>query len=411
MPDFKKSRQQLIDLMGQRSTLLTQAAASKDSGDNAGFKAVMEQVKNLNSQIDDVKALVDELDRYGKNQAPVAGYDITDMEELGREVLAGRPIKIAAKDAARWLGLRTDSTTLASTTLVQPGGAGTEIRSGFSGQVSSLIDQVYSINVTGLGSFEEPYVITEQEAQGGKVTTTAGTARTATDPTFGKAKISPYEISCTSFVDKNLKRLSPADYLNKIQTMAMNAVRRKANSLIVNGDGQASPDMFGILTAKNTGGTAIYNKLADITAIDADTLDGLVFGYGGDEFVGGNARLLLTKGNLKAIGALRGTNEKQRLYKITPDAGNPNTGIISDGGLIVPYTIVSAIGETMLAYGDPFNYELGLFGDIVIRVDESCKAVERMYAVLVDGVIGGNLIVDKGFVTQEIKAASSPSGG
>lgn len=51
-----------------------------------------------------------------------------------------------------------------------------------------------------------------------------------------------------------------------------------------------------------------------------------------------------------------------------------------------------------MVYGDPMNYELGLFGDYTIRVDESVKAVERMYAILGDVMVGGNLIVDKGFV-------------
>ena len=86
--------------------------------------------------------------------------------------------------------------------------------------------------------------------------TLAGTARTASDPTFAKAKIAPYEVDVTSYVDRNLGRLNPADYAAKIQTMALRALRRKINGLIVNGDGQTSPDMYGITTAKNTAGTA-----------------------------------------------------------------------------------------------------------------------------------------------------------
>ena len=39
-------------------------------------------------------------------------------------------------------------------------------------------------------------------------------------------------------------------------------------------------------------------------------------------------------------------NEKRRLYRITHDVGNPNTGVIEDGGLIVPYTIVSALTDS-----------------------------------------------------------------
>jgi len=57
-----------------------------------------------------------------------------------------------------------------------------------------------------------------------------------------------------------------------------------------------------------------------------------------------------------------------------------------------------------MVYGDPQNYELGLFGDYTVRVDESVKAVERMLTVLGDAMVGGNLIVDKGFVVATLPA-------
>ena len=55
-----------------------------------------------------------------------------------------------------------------------------------------------------------------------------------------------------------------------------------------------------------------------------------------------------------------------------------------------------------MVYGDPLNYELGLFGDYSIRVDESVKALERMVAILGDAFVGGNLVVDKGFVVASL---------
>ena len=64
-----------------------------------------------------------------------------------------------------------------------------------------------------------------------------------------------------------------------------------------------------------------------------------------------------------------------------------------------------------MLYGDPANYELGMFGDFTVRVDESVKAVERMLTILGDAMIGGNLIVDKGFVVATVNhrdASSDP---
>lgn len=405
MPNFENSRKRLNDLMSQRAQLLQAAETAQTGGDTAGFQAKMTEIRDLNARIDDVKAIVDEADRYAKANAPVAGRDVTDDAELGRELLAGSPVTFAPQDAARLL--RRNAGTLLSSTTLTPAGGGSEIHSGFTAQTSSLMDLVYTQNLTGLGSYEESYVVSEMAAQGANATTAGGTARATSDPTFAKSKIAPYECTTTSAVDRRLSSLSPADYYAKVQTMAFTALRRKINALIVNGDGQATPDMYGILSAKNTAGSVIYNKLANITAIDENTLSALVFGYGGDEFVGGNARLLVDKATLKKIGDLRGTNEKQKVFEVVPDAGNANIGVIKDGGLIVPYIIVSAIGSATLAYGDPINYLMGLFGPITVRVDESVYADKRMNAVLGDALVGGNLIVDKGFVVQGIKASGS----
>lgn len=399
MPIFKNSRKQLDDLMGQRAGFLSAAATAQESGDTAAYRKAMDQAKGLNSQIDALKEQVDEENRYAAVHAPCFGTDRHDMEEMGRAMMAGEKVRLDVSKAVH--GLRQNS-TLYSGTIVQPVGAGSDIREGFNRQVSSIVDQVNAVSLSGLSGWEEPYEVSDMTARGGKITTVAGTTRTASDPTFAKAKLAPYEASVTSYVDKNIAKLSPADYAAKVQAMALRALRRKVGDLIINGDGQASNDMFGIVTAKNTAGSAIYHTISGLTKIDETTLDEIVFAYGGDEEVGGNARLILDKATLKALGALRGTNEKKRLYTITPDAGSANTGIITDGGMILPYTISSKTPENTILYGDPFNYMLGLFGDYLIQVDTSVKSVERMIAVLGDVLVGGNLVVDKGFCVAKI---------
>ena len=213
-------------------------------------------------------------------------------------------------------------------------------------------------------------------------------------------------------MDRNIARLTPANYYAKVFAMAMRAMRRDTVEMIFNGDGQGTPDMYGIKNAKNVAGSAIFASL-NVEEVGPDLLTDLMFAYGGDEELGGNCRLYLNKKDLQALGKLRGTNEKRRLFDIVPDAGNPNTGIIREGGTIVPYSISSKLTalsastagssdiQTMV-YGDPMNYELGLFGDYTVRVDESVKAVERMLTILGDAMVGGNLIVDKGFVVATL---------
>lgn len=404
-------RRDLVDLTTQRTARLEAAQAALDAGNQADYDSAMADVRNFNGRIQNIQDLIAEQDRQILAAPAPSGAEAHDMaEERGHALMTGKAVTFTADETRRAV---MNSITLATGTLVEPTGAGTDIRDPLGNVVSSIVDQVYVQNLTGMGSFLEPYVISELDAKGGKVSTNAGKTRTAsTDPTFGVAKISPYELNVTQFVDRNISRLSPADYYTKIYNMAMRAMRRKLAGLIVNGDGQATPDMFGIKTAKNVAGAVIAASV-DVSSIDENLLDNLFFSYGSDEAIGQNARLYLNKADLKAIGKLRNT-DKQRVFKINPTAGNPNTGTIEDGGNIVPYTIVSdltalsgstasssAAIQTML-YGDPANYELGLFGDYTVRVDDSVKAVERMVTILGDAMVGGNLIVDKGFVIANL---------
>lgn len=390
-------RRKLIDLCTTRSKELEKAEAALNANDQETYAACMVKIGNMNTEIENIQALIREQDRKVM-EAPANPAEQRDMaEDRGATLMRGDDVQISAAEVRRMF----NSTTVATGTIVQPTGAGTNIHDPVGNQVSSIIDQVTVQDLTGMGAYQEPYVKAEMEAQSQKVETAAGTARTATDPTFGIAELRPREVNVTSFVDRNIARLSPADYYAKVMAMAMRAMRRAIAKMIITGDGEGSPAMFGITNAKNKASENIFAE-ETITAIDATTLDQLYFAYGSDVAIGANARLLLTKKNLKAFGALRGTNEKRRLLDIVPDMANPNTGIIRDGGVVIPYTISADVTDEKLLYGDPANYLLGLFGAYSIRVDESVKAVERMYTILGDVMVGGNLVVDKGFVVGTV---------
>ena len=411
-------RRKLIDLKTQRTALLEGAESLLKEGKREDYRTEMAKVAKMNEEIQDVEELVREQDRKFMEKAPDLAEERDKAEERGSQLMKGHEVNFSPLEVAKALFVPRQvekSVTLATGTLAQPTGAGTNIRDALGYGVGAIIDQVYVQDLTGMSAYLEPYVISEPDAVGAKVTTAAGTARTASaDPTFGVAKIAPYELTTTSYVDRNISRLTPANYYAKVFNMAMRAMRRDTVKMIFNGDGQATNDMFGIKTAKNMAGSTIYATL-NVSAVDEDLLTDLMFAYGGDEELGGSCRLYLNKADLLALGKLRGTNEKRRLFDIVPDAGNPNTGTIREGGTIVPYSIASNLTalsgssagssaiQTMV-YGDPMNYELGLFGDYTVRVDESVKAVERMLTILGDAMVGGNLIVDKGFVVATLPA-------
>ncbi len=386
------TRQKMNDLMGQRAEKLKAAQEALDSGNRLDYQARLKEAQGFNAQIDDLQAMVAEYDKYDIAHAPVFGADRTDMEEMGKALAAHERVAFQPRDVLE--GLRTNSLTFTGT-LVSPTGGGSDIHDGNNAQVTTLSNQVRVETFEGLSGWEEPYLKSIQEATAGSVTTVGGTTRTASDPVFKKSKLTATEIQVTSFVDKNINRLSPANYAAKVQAYAMKALLRKCNHQIINGDAQASHEMFGIINAKNTDAESIFQTMAGITAINEDTLRDLVMGYGGDEEVYSGGRLVLTKANLDAFGKIKiAKDDNRKLYKIVSQG---NTGTIEEGGLIVPYTIASAIGANTLAYGDPQTYLLGLFGPYSIRIDESVKSVERMIAILGDALVGGNLVADKGF--------------
>lgn len=324
-----------------------------------------------------------------------------EIKESGRMELRAEEVKDA---------INARATLIATDSLAKPTKVGNEIKDNMQ-SVSSIIDQVTVVDLTGCQAFEEPYLKTDPEAG----TREDGQAATASDPVFRVAKLNPYTVNITSYVSKNIKNLTPVNYAAKVRELALKALRTKITDLIVNG---VENTFFGIKIAKNTKSEDIC-KTYEVSSptIGATTLRDIVFQYGGDDSLGSNARLFLTKVDLAAFGAVRGTNEKKAIYEITPDAGNANTGVIKDGGTVVPYTICSKLTslssatkgssavQTMI-YGDPRNFELGLFGNYSIEVSRDYKFAEGLLTIMGEIMVGGNVVVNEGFVVVTLEANS-----
>lgn len=391
------SRARLNDLKSQRASLLENAEKQLNAGNNAEYKSLMAKAQELNPQIEDLINLVKEYDRYDIAHAPKFGNDAKDMQEMGQMLKAGERVGFATDLVKQ--ALVSNAATTFSGDLVAPTGGSSQINDGHNAQVSGLIDMVRVETFDGLAGWEESYLKEIQTATNGKPATVGGTTRTDSSPEWRKAKLLAHEVQTTAFVDKNIAKLSPAAYAQKAQGYALTALRREINKLIINGDGSDSPEFFGMINAKNTKGENIF-ATSTVQAVNEDALRSLVFGYGGPEELSPNARLILDKVNLDALGAIKkGDNDQSSLFDISLTG---NSGTIKSGGLIVPYTIASAIGSKTLAYGDPMAFMLALFGSYTIRVDESVKSVERMIAILGDVLAGGNLVADKGMLIANL---------
>ena len=410
MPSLNR---QLMNLKEERNNHLAAAEVAITGGDKAAYDTAMTMALDMNPKMKDIQNLMDEQARDFR-ESPGGQREAQDrMAEQAEMLRKGHEITLATEDVR--LELMRDvrnMTTLASDDLIRPTRTGTNIRDSF-GPVNSILDQVTVEDLTGTGGIKEPYAVTELEGKKSKVETSAGTARPDSTPGFRSAAINPYEVTVTSYVDRNITRLTNVGYTQRIVGMALTALRKSATELIYAGDGEASPVMFGFQNATNTKGEAMYQTMT-IDEIDIDTLLDLDLAFLSDEELG-EGRLYLPKANLQLITKLRDLNDR-RLYKHRRDPSNRNNGIIlEDDSDFLPFTLTSryaaiagaADGAKLMGYGTPSAYKLGLFGGYTVRVSDDHKAPERMLTILGDVMLGGNLVVDGAFINV-VKGAPTP---
>lgn len=406
---MKEFLKRLIESKQAREAELKESIKTAENAEQvrslaADLETVQTEIREAQAQLDSMESS-EKQEQRGFN--PLAAFGITN--KTGEE--AERRAKMFAESGEMTIeGAEARAILLSTGTLAKPTKA-----SGINdaqNTVSSIIDQVRVEDATGMAEDKEAYVKSIQSAD----MATDGTASATSDPVFRTAAIKPFLIDTLTYVSREIRKQTNVKYAEKVQELAMQALRTKAAKLIIGGNGSTEP--YGIVNAVNTESVpeTIYDTLTVSEAtIDEKTLRKIVFAYGGNENIGSNAVLYLNKADLIAFGDVRGTNEKKAVYEIIPNGSNPNTGILKDGGLSVPYCISSqctALSASVkgssqiktMIYGDPTNYKLDLFGDYEVRVSEDYKFGERMLAILGEVMLGGNITVDKGFVVVTLAA-------
>lgn len=253
--------------------------------------------------------------------------------------------------------------------------------------VSSIVDMVKVTNCEGMGK----YRVAIQTAQATAAKQTEGAAAANSEPAFAYVDIDPETAAVLSYISKQVRKQSPLNYTEKVRASALVALRAYAAKLI---------------TDKIVADADKLTEDVAVTAIAADTLRKIALNYGGDENVVGDAVLFLNKKDLVKFGDVRGTQEKKAVYEITPDTSNPNTGIIKDGGLAVKYCLNSNLAEGKIIYGQPKNFELGLFGNYEINVSEDFAIDKLMLTIVGDVELGGAVIKKGGFVVATVGAGA-----
>lgn len=401
---MKKFLESLIEKKQKKADELRSAIKAAATADEV--RSLGDQLDAVNAEISDaqtqLRALPDGLNPM-RTLGGTRSQDQTGAQQHESNFPETRHLSIGATEAR--------SVLLSTGNIVKPTGVD-GITDPFN-VVSSIVDQITVEDMTGMGEYKEAYVKAWQTASA----KTDGTAQTGSDPTFRTVAIKPFLLAVTTFVSRELEKQTPLQYEAKVRQGALIALKKKLAAWIVGGNG--STELHGVYNAVNTESTpeAMYSTLG-ATAIDEKTLRNLVFAYGGAENIGSGARLYLNKNDLIAFGDVRGANEKKAVYEITPDGGNPNTGIIKDGGLSVPYTICSDVaafstatattaGVKTMFYGDPRNYKLGLFGNYEVNVSRDYKFAEGLNTIMGEVMVGGNVVVEGGFVVLLKKTATA----
>lgn len=356
-----------------------------------------DEVRALGAEIDECKEQIAKIEadeqRAAQNAAqnaqnafnPIASFSTRKEDPKANEKTAEARAKKLVES-----GTMSFETSEARAVLVSSGKLATPtdvsgINDTLGAKVSSIVDMVKVTNANGMGAYKVAYKTAEATA----ATQTEGAAYNNSEPTFDFVEIKPQTEAIISYVSKQTRKQTPLDYTQKVSNSALVALRKRAAKLITDK----------LVASK-------LNTALPMTAIDAGTLRKIALTHGGDESVIGAAVLFLTKADLIKFGDVRGSNEKKAVYEITPDASNPNTGIIRDGGLSVPYCLDANLTEGKLVYGQPQCFELALFSPYEITVSDDFAFDKGMLAIRGDVELGGDVVVKDGFVLATVGAGA-----
>ena len=267
--------------------------------------------------------------------------------------------------------------------------------------VSELVDRVHTINLQGGETYTKSYVKSYGEAG----TTDEGASYTETEPHYGYVTIPKVKVTAYTEITEELEKLPAINYQAEVIKNINISLRKKISQQIIKGDGTTN-NFTGIFSDK---ADALKDQAdLEISAIDENTLDDIVFAYGGDEAIENGACLIINKNDLRAFAKLR-TKEGRKVHNIDyvnqtidgiPYVLNGNCSALSD-----PST---GVGTYCIAYGSLFNYEVPIFSNVEIGKSTDYKFKDGIICYKASVFTGGNVVGYKGFVRVK-KGAASPT--
>jgi HK97 family phage major capsid protein len=266
-------------------------------------------------------------------------------------------------------------------------------------QVSTLVDRVNVINLNGGETYKKSFV----KNNGIAGTTLEGQPYSETEPAFGYLTISKVKITAYTEITEELEKLPSIPYQAEVLRNINISLKKKISEQILRGAGTTNT-FTGIFS---DAAVALADKAAlEIEAITDQTLDDIVFAYGGDEEIEGGAVLILNKNDLRAFAGLK-TQEGRKVHTIDyvnktidgiPYIINSHCKAISDSNTVA--------GEYGIAYGALKNYEVPVFSPVEIGKSTDYKFKDGIISYKASVFTGGNVVGYNGFLRIKKKAAA-----
>lgn len=405
----------LKELLEKRAALLAELNKTETTAER--FAEIRAAVDKLNYQIEQIKK--DDADKRAADEAEKKAEELraarlpngtlADQKKAKDEEMRKAQSDELEKRAASLKAGKSVTMELravASTSTALGVGVANDITPPFE-QIGTLDKLVNNTHLEGAGceSYKKPFT----KSYGEGVITAEGTAPASNaDPSFGYANINKVKIVAYCEVNEEVEKLPAPQYMAEINKATLGAWYKKVNSQIVKGKGSAgsgNEELVGIINAPASTIEAAQRKT--IATVDENTLDNIIFDYGGDESVEGDAVILLNKLTLKEFAKVKGT-DKRRAYDIV---------IKGDRGTIngIPFVCTSnlasfatvADGDPYIIYGKLAGYELAYFTPVDVAKSTDYKFKEGVIALKVTGFVGGAPAMWNGFMTVQKKAKSS----
>ena len=402
--DALKKRMTELDEINERSCDEKELKAAGEELDKLKAELVEKQAElaGLEAEIKELEQMIADADKPAEDNPANEGQpqrkQFLNFEKRGgaNNMTIEEREKMAKEFAERGTFKKGTAETRAilvsSGDIATPTGVAGDIRPNFE-HVPSIVDEVDVLDLEGMGSYKIPYEISISEAD----ETTEGESYNESDPQYDYVTLTADTVTVLSQISKQVKKQTPVNYQTKVEDSAYKALKKKAAAIITNE-----------IATSSLSKVVNIDVVSGAGAITDKTLRNIALNYGSADAVMGDAVLMLTQADLVAFGDVRSDTTLQAVYEITPNAANPNTGTISDGGLTVRYILNSyltpisgkAQGSTAVVgmiYGQPRCCALGLFSGYEVLVSEDFAFDKGMLTIRGDVEMDAKVQVLNGF--------------